>query len=65
MKRNTIVSIATVVALAAGFAQAEDTLEQGAVIESGMTGAGGGSYEKPNWKEVYPFPGHFDGPANE
>jgi hypothetical protein len=27
-----------------------------------MTGAGGGSYEDPNWKEQYPFPRHF-GPA--
>jgi hypothetical protein len=69
MKRNVIVSIAAVLMVAAGLAKAEDILVAGeflsenVIVEStGMSGAGGGSYEDPNWKEQYPFPRHF-GPA--
>jgi hypothetical protein len=69
MKRNMIVSIATVLMLAAGYVQANDILvatgftSENVIVDSAsMTGAGGGSYEDPNWKEEYPFPRHF-GPA--
>jgi hypothetical protein len=68
MKRNVIVTIAAVLMVAAGLARSEDILVAGefvsenVIVESGMTGAGGGSYEDPNWKEQYPFPRHF-GPA--
>ena len=54
--------------VAAALAQAKDILVAGefvsenVIAESAMTGAGGGSYEDPNWKEQYPFPRHF-GPA--
>ena len=69
MKRNVTVSIAAVLMVAAALVQAKDILVAGefvsenVIVESaGMTGAGGGSYEDPNWKEQYPFPRHF-GPA--
>ncbi len=68
MKRNVTVSIAAVLMVAAALAQAKDILVAGefvsenVIVESAMTGAGGGSYEDPNWKEQYPFPRHF-GPA--
>ena len=69
MKRNTSVAIAAALVVAAGLAQASDILVAGefasenVIVEStGMAGAGGGSYEDPNWKEQYPFPRHF-GPA--
>jgi hypothetical protein len=66
MKRNVTVSIAAVLMVAAGLAQASDILVAGefasenVIVEStGMTGAGGGSYEDPVWKEQYPFPRNF------
>lgn len=55
MKRNVIVTVAAGLLVAAAHAQAEGILVAGAfesenvIVEStGMTGAGGGSYENPD-----------------
>jgi hypothetical protein len=61
MKRNVTLSIAAALLIAGASAQAENSLEStgNTIVEHGMEGAGGGSYENVYWKEEYPFPREF------
>jgi hypothetical protein len=70
MKRSVTVTAAVAMMLVAGFVQAEQILvaaefeRENVIVESGaMSGAGGSTFDNPNWVEVYPFPAHF-GPVD-